>query len=230
MSKTTKKDNKKRKTRKLDGTQTIMDQEKGAPIKVTLDVMTQICTMIAIGIDWRHACRKLNVDDEYLYQVLKAGALGNDPRRNELYRMFVRAVSTMEVNDLMVIQQATQGRQAKYEKQVTYEDHIDPNTGQVIQLKKEKYVKVQSEMDPDWKAAAWRLSKKFPYRWGDRMQIEVDEVNKLRAKQAESTQTIEDQLLQWAKSIEKNAEFEEKANRFIEIESMKDVKDDSTSE
>ena len=76
-----------------------------------------------------------------------------------------KALADAEVRDVSMIAKAASGGQVYTEEKIVYDAQ-----GRVV----EKHV-VTKKSAPQWQAAAWRLERKYPNKWGRRVAIRKDE-------------------------------------------------------
>jgi hypothetical protein len=125
--------------------------EPGRPIKLTPEVQDRIIKALKVGNYFETSCAMAGIHKDTAYEWLKKGAGGDDPE-NEIYRQFSDAVeiaqAESEARDLEAIDACAQGVPAEYG------------------LVNGEEVVVRKELPRQWQAAAWRLERKFPKRWG----------------------------------------------------------------
>lgn len=125
----------------------------GRPTKLTEEVQKKICDAMILGAYIETAAAYASVSKPTLYAWMKKG---ND-QKSGIYRSFLNALeeamSKCELRDLESIDKNAAGRPAK----------VDANGNTISQ-----------PLAPNWKAAAWRLERKFPKKWGRREQVHIE--------------------------------------------------------
>lgn len=123
----------------------------GAPTKLTPEITKTICNALLIGNYFETACAVAGIHRDTAYEWLKKGA-----KKPGIHRQFSDAVekaqADAESRDLTVIEMTAHGTKAQFDEN----GHL-----------------VRAEVQRDWKAAAWRLERKHPKKWGriDRHEI-----------------------------------------------------------
>lgn len=133
-------------------TPTAFKKGRGRPSKLTEELSKSICNAIIVGNYVETAAALFDISKVTLYKWLKRG----NRQKSGIYRDFVnavqRAMAQAEARDLQVIDRVAAGTREK--------------TGPDGQP---QLVKVE----PNWKAAAWRLERKHSERWGRREQVQA---------------------------------------------------------
>lgn len=148
----------------------------GAPTKLTPEIIKTICNALLIGNYFETACAVAGIHKDSAYAWLKLAT--KNPK--SIHKQFSDAVSVAQANaesrDLAVIEITAHGTKAQYDEN----GHL-----------------VRAEVQRDWRAAAWRLERKHPKKWGrlDRHEITgkdagpltfVDLIRDLEREKAES--------------------------------------------
>lgn len=125
----------------------------GRPTKLTPGLQKRIVGAIRRGCYIETAAALTEVHRDTFYEWMKRGA-----RETEgIYQVFSvaveRALADSEREDLAVVEKASRGYEVVKTKVVIYKDGTTEETT-------EKSTKF------DWQAAAWRLERRFPERWG----------------------------------------------------------------
>lgn len=116
------------------------------------DYREKICQAVSIGGYIETSAIYAGVSKETLYQWLKKA---HDPKADPKFKKFSdalgQAMALSEMRDLKAIDTAITG--------VQYTDTVN---GQVV----------ERTTQPDWKAAAWKLERRAPKKWGYKTEIE----------------------------------------------------------
>jgi len=125
----------------------------GRPSKITLEIQEKICSAMLMGAYIETAAAYASINKQTLYTWMKKG----NAQKAGIYRTFLdaieQAMSKCELRDLEAIDKVATGRPEKQD--------INGNI-------------ISQSMAPNWKAAAWRLERKYPKKWGRREQIHVE--------------------------------------------------------
>lgn len=146
----------------------------GRPTIISQDIIDKIANAVRAGNYIETAAAYAGISKDSLYKWLKKGAKSrNSPNplsEDELYRSFSyameKALADSEAHDVAVIAQAARGGAIIGRKTIT--KHTVGDDGRPIET-------TTTEEDlaaPVWQAAAWRLERKFPEKWGRRERIE----------------------------------------------------------
>jgi hypothetical protein len=153
----------------------------GRKTRLTPALEHAIVTAIAGGAPYYQACLLAGVPASTATLWMERGEHRhpNRPATPQLVT-FVAAVKKAEAQDevrrLLRISQAGQGGVVVYERTITHPD------GRV-----EREVRRTA---PQWQCDAWVLERKFPDRWGKRMQVQAD----LQLKIREIAQEVADEI------------------------------------
>lgn len=138
----------------------------GRPLKLTPEVQKTIVDAVRSGNYMETAASLAGIDRETLLSWLKQGARAKSGRFKEFSNTVKRAVAEAEARDLAVIDKAADG--------------WDKRTGRIhrklnAETKAMEVVEemVESTREFQWTAAAWRLERKFPNKWGRREYVEL---------------------------------------------------------
>lgn len=142
---------------------------KGSSPKLTKELIEKIATAMRNGAYIETAVAYCGVSKDTFYRWLR---LAVNDSENGLYKALSyaieRAWAEAEMKDIEAITKAVEGTPDQLA--------IDDN-GNVITDVNGLPVVAQYGQSPNWRAAAWRLERKFPDRWGRRTKIEVDPVS-----------------------------------------------------
>lgn len=153
----------------------------GRPNIISTQIIENILSAIRAGTYIETAAAFAGISKDTLYRWMKRGR--REKRRLEKnsrarvsaaeapYVIFVegvtKAFADAEVRDVGIIAQAARGGQKYVEEKV-----ITDAQGRVVS--KQTTTKA---IPPQWQAAAWRLERKYPKKWGRRVAIRKDEGN-----------------------------------------------------
>jgi hypothetical protein len=141
-------------------------KKPGPPTKLTAKLIDSICNAIAAGAYIETAAAYVGISKESFYKWLRKGARDADARTRSIHRTLQervgKAMADAELADLSTIARHAQG--FKVEKHVIVETISADGT---VERKETNETRFQR----DWTAAAWRLERKHPDRWGRRMAL-----------------------------------------------------------
>lgn len=124
-----------------------------------------ICNLLRLGAYVETAAASAGVAKGTLLAWLKRGARGAPG--DEVYERFLnainRAAEEADLRDLSCIDKCVTGDPV-YERDDSGKIETDEKGNPRIS---------HYRVDPDWRAAAWRLSRRNPKRWGDRLRIDT---------------------------------------------------------
>lgn len=156
-------------TKNLGGRKPIISQK----------IIQDVTSAIKAGNYMEVAAAYAGISKDTFFRWMKRGArekrrVLNDKRlkirQSELpYVLFSegvrKALADAEVRDVSMIAKAASGGQVYTEEKIVYDA-----SGRIV----EKQV-VTKKTAPQWQAAAWRLERKYPKKWGRRVAIRKDE-------------------------------------------------------
>jgi hypothetical protein len=125
-------------------------KKMGAPVKLTEKVQDDIVKAITMGCYVETAAAIAGIHKDTYYEWLRKGAKQSKGIYKEFSDAVRKALAMSELRDLSVIDLVAQGQKAQYTE--------DPMTG-------ERKL-VRPEIAKNWQAAAWKLERKFPTKWG----------------------------------------------------------------
>ncbi|OFZ50406.1 MAG: hypothetical protein A2381_13495 [Bdellovibrionales bacterium RIFOXYB1_FULL_37_110] len=135
---------------------------KGSTPKLTKELIEEISLYLKRGSYVESAAAACGVSKDTLYRWLRQG---KEDEKNTLQRQLSDAVlvslGKAEMRDLLLIDQAANGTPNKY---------VTDENGNIVMDDQGKPMLLEKGIRPDWKAVAWRLSRRFPERWGSESQ------------------------------------------------------------
>lgn len=171
----------------------------GRPTKLTAELQQKIVNAMRGGAYLETAAALVDVNRFTLQRWLKKGARSKNSDYGRFCVAVERAMAEAEMRDLAVIDKAANGTAAE----------LDENGKQV-----------RAESPRNWHAAAWRLERKFPKKWGRTEKfehtgagggpIQVDDMGKKRMAEA-------------SKDPEVFAAMRLVANRMMDLEEAEDL-------
>lgn len=139
---------------------------KGSSPKLTKEIIEKITTAMRNGAYVETAVAYCGISKDSFYRWLR---MANTDSENGLYRALSyaieRAWAEAEMKDVEAITKAVEGSPDQLA--------IDEN-GRVITDAHGYPVVAQYGLPPNWRAAAWRLERKFPDKWGRKTKVEID--------------------------------------------------------
>ena len=131
----------------------------GRPTKISKEITEKIVNAILIGAYIETAAAHAGLNKDTFYAWLKAGARDRDKGLKNQFVEFSdaigQAMADCELRDLSVIDSCANG-----EPEPVYNKEGE---------------KIGERIKKDWRAAAFRLERKFPVKWGKRQSIHVDD-------------------------------------------------------
>lgn len=133
---------------------------RGRPPKLSHEIIEKIVTAIRTGAYIETAAAYAGIHKATFYRWLKKGAEAKRGLHKELSDAIEKALADVELADLQCVMKHAQGFETK--KKVSYK-----KGDRVIEEREETTVR------REWQAAAWRLERRFPERWGRRQRTEL---------------------------------------------------------
>lgn len=158
----------------------------GAPSKLNDENVKTITKLLSIGsyIDIASAFAGLHPRTVQFW-IARGKAEPGGEHAQFLHKVR-EALASSESRDLAVIDTVAQGRAAKYrEKPVKDKDGSIlryPDGKIVMELERDPDgfpILIHSELKPNWQAAAWKLERRSPQRWGRYDRIVIDDLTKV---------------------------------------------------
>jgi hypothetical protein len=138
----------------------------GQPTKCTKKLIAKICTAISAGAYLETAAAFGGITKQTLHNWLRRGARDEGDKKRSIFREFNDAVgfalAESEMTDLATISLHAQGFRADREVVEITKDAEGNQTEKRIH---------ETRFRRDWQAAAWRLERKHPGRWGRRLGV-----------------------------------------------------------
>lgn len=139
---------------------------KGSAPKLTKELIEKISRAVRNGAYVETAVAYCGISKDTFYRWLRMAANDNEKGLyKSLSYAIERAWAEAEMKDVEAITRAVEG----FPDQLA----VDEN-GKVIIDAKGYPVVAQYGLPPNWKAAAWRLERKFPDRWGRRSKVDLE--------------------------------------------------------
>lgn len=132
----------------------------GAPTKISREIISGLVAALQRGAYIETAAAYAGISKVTLYKWLRAGARGKGGLHKQLVNAVERAMADAELRDLQTIDEHAQGFEAERTTRTL-------RGGAIVE---ERIVTYRHR---DWNAAAWRLERKFPTRWGRRDRHEI---------------------------------------------------------
>lgn len=140
----------------------------GRPTKITEELIQKICLAIKVGSYIETAAIYCGVSKDLLFKWFQNG----HKNPNSIYGKFLleveKAFAESELRDISIINDAARGS-------VTATPIVDPNGNQLIDKDGQPMWIIPKP--PNWNAAAWRLERKFPKKWGRRDSLSLTDEN-----------------------------------------------------
>jgi len=153
------------------------------PTKISDQKITDVQQVILRGGYIETAAAYAGINKSTFYDWLKRGQREKDrvaknPEQRSIRkaeRPFVefsdaveRALAQAEVRDLEVVDKAAQGGREVQRITERYERVVDAETGEIQEEYLVNRTEVTETKDPEWRAAAWKLERRNPEKWGRR--------------------------------------------------------------
>jgi hypothetical protein len=142
----------------------------GRPTKCTKVLTEKVCQAIAAGAYLETAAAFAGINKDTLHDWLRKGARAADEGKHGIHRKFneevQKALADSELNDLATISLHAQGYMAERDLTESSEDTDGKRTAKTIH---------ETRFRRDWQAAAWRLERKHPGRWGRRLAVTAED-------------------------------------------------------
>jgi hypothetical protein len=127
------------------------DVKAGRPTDLTPELQDRICNFLRAGAYVETAAQACGVNKTTLYLWLKRGAKEPGTPFEAFSNAVQEAMAYAELRDIRTIDSVAIGAPAELDKEGR---------------------QIRPAIPADWKAAAWRLERKFPKRWGRKQQIQ----------------------------------------------------------
>lgn len=146
-----------------------MAKQPGRPPKISPEIISAIITAIKAGNYMETAAAFAGISKDTLYRWLKMGArelqrvIKEGGRIKAKLKPYCRlsqeiekATSEAEIRDVSMISKAAAGANTITETHEYYDER-----GTLV-----KKLSITKQAGPQWQAAAWRLERKYPGKWG----------------------------------------------------------------
>lgn len=143
----------------------------GRPSKLNKDVQDRIAGAIRAGSYIETAAALAGINKDTFYDWLRRGGRG-EPDYKNFSDAVEKALADGEMRDLMVIDRAAQGRPAQF---LYVKGPDGKDTSELVKDADGNPIMSMPATRPEWTAAAWRLERKFPKRWGRKEVIALTE-------------------------------------------------------
>ena len=128
----------------------------GAPPKLNEQLIKTICDAIKMGAYIETAAQYAGVPKKTFHDWLKRGSARKNNIYGQLSHSIEQAWAEAELRDVLALERAAKG-------ELEPKDLNNPN-------KVPDYI-----LKPDWRAAAWRLERKFARRWGQKSTLKIED-------------------------------------------------------
>ena len=141
-------------------------REIGRPTKYSLEVQNKIVAAMQHGAYIETAAAYAGISKDTLHRWLKLGARAKTAGKSSRFVAFSdaieRAMADCELRDLETIGLFARGLPVEiHHEKTTVDAHGHTSTE----------TKVERRIERHWTAAAWRLERKHPERWGRKMEL-----------------------------------------------------------
>lgn len=130
----------------------------GRPTKLSLEIQERIVSAITAGNYIETAAAFAGISKVTLYKWLRRGARAHAGAHHEFVNAIEKALASAEVRDVATIARAASGYDVERTKETA-------GVGGITVRETTKYREFA------WQAAAWRLERKHPERWGRRVEV-----------------------------------------------------------
>jgi transposase len=139
---------------------------KGSHPKLTIELVEEISLSIRRGCYIESAAALAEISKDTFYRWLRNAKKDSATDLESLLSDAVlKSMAEAEMKDIEVIDKAANGCPDKLA--------LDEN-GNLILDSQGNPIILEYGLPPNWKAAAWRLERKFPERWGSTKKIRAD--------------------------------------------------------
>lgn len=129
---------------------------KGSCPKLTLKLIEEVTLLLKRGAYIETAAAACSISKDTFYRWLKNGKNGTSSIEKKLSDAVLRALAEAEIRDLDIIGKAAQG----YPDQLAKDEN-----GNLLYDSKGSPIVVEYGNPPNWRAAAWRLERRYSQRW-----------------------------------------------------------------
>ena len=153
---------------------------KGRPTKLTDEVQTMICDLLRTGAYIETAAAYAGVSNSKLHEWLARGARELDRRRRHDEALArEREADKGRVRKIRIEERSRRKKRSQdhwvtKQKEQLYVDFREAVEQAIAESEAHDLAVITSAAQRgDWKAAAWKLERRSPKRWGKRTQLEV---------------------------------------------------------
>ena len=160
----------------------------GNPLDVSPELTEKFCNLLRAGNYVETVAAFCGVHKNLLKEWLKKANADPESKYGDFAAAVEEAIAAAEIRDLISIDNAAQGVEPEYERYP--EGYIDGNgkdrSGELILKTNGNPIVKKMGVLPDWKAAAWRLERRYGSRWRPELRIDAKlEVSNLSDEELE---------------------------------------------
>ncbi len=156
---------------------------KSSTPKLTKKLIEELESILRTGVYLETAVAMVGISKDTYYRWLReAQKEDSNPLTKELSDAVRQSIAISEARDLAFINAFAHGLPAVYE----HEPVLNPDGSvfldkegnplmRIVKDAKGNPILLHAEIKADWKAAAWRLQRRHPNRWGNRVSINFND-------------------------------------------------------
>lgn len=164
----------------------IVVETRGRPPDLDPEKLKVLLSILRGGTSMEIAATVAGMSSQRIKEYVLEARRDPDSIYSEWAREIFKALATSEVRDLAVIDYAAQGRAAEFKQIAQLDSKGDPILGpdgkpiMTVQLDGEgRPIVLRGEIRSSWQAAAWKLERRAPKRWGRLDRIQIDDMEEL---------------------------------------------------